>query len=93
MANVAEQDPSGPSAPLLASSPDHDTEQETLAPELQYSGGWFIWALTFSAGISGLLFGYEYVTSLRISVWYMAHCYSLLTIARTLAPVSSRRLW
>ncbi|KAK9853565.1 hypothetical protein MYU51_006799 [Penicillium brevicompactum] len=59
MANVAEQDPSGPSAPLLASSPDHDTEQETLAPELQYSGGWFIWALTFSAGISGLLFGYD----------------------------------
>ena len=24
-------------------------------------GTWFMWALTFSAGISGLLFGYEYV--------------------------------
>ena len=23
--------------------------------------GWFIWILTFSAGVSGLLFGYEYV--------------------------------
>jgi hypothetical protein len=25
------------------------------------SFGWFIWILTFSAGVSGLLFGYEYV--------------------------------
>lgn len=43
--------------PLLpASSSDHDVVH---APELRYVGGWFIWALTFSAGISGLLFGYE----------------------------------
>ncbi|CAG8043679.1 unnamed protein product [Penicillium olsonii] len=62
MTGVDEQDVSGPHAPLLASSPvssDHDHERETLAPELEYSGGWFIWALTFSAGISGLLFGYD----------------------------------
>jgi SP family myo-inositol transporter-like MFS transporter 13 len=43
--------------PLLpAASSDHDVVH---APELRYVGGWFIWALTFSAGISGLLFGYE----------------------------------
>jgi hypothetical protein len=24
--------------------------------------GWFIWILTFSAGVSGLLFGYEYAS-------------------------------
>lgn len=61
---------SGPNAPLLASQPetdrdydDHDLnyEQQPIDLEPGYSGGWFIWALTFSAGISGLLFGYEYV--------------------------------
>ncbi|KAJ5757878.1 uncharacterized protein N7511_006572 [Penicillium nucicola] len=59
-----EQDTSGPNAPLLASpyARDHGHEDhgnESLASELEYSGGWFIWALTFSAGISGLLFGYD----------------------------------
>lgn len=53
-------------APLLAAtdaSPDYDDEagDDGPASELKYSGGWFIWSLTFSAGISGLLFGYEYV--------------------------------
>lgn len=64
MAGAYEQDQAGPNAPLLASShTDLDTNDhdESLASELEYSGGWFIWALTFSAGISGLLFGYEYV--------------------------------
>jgi len=54
---------SDPHAPLLASadtSPDYD--DEVLASELNYPG-WFIWILTFSAGISGLLFGYECATS------------------------------
>jgi hypothetical protein len=64
MVSREESEQSGPHAPLLASadtSPDHD--DEVLASELNYSGGWFIWILTFSAGISGLLFGYEYVAS------------------------------
>lgn len=51
--------------PLLAAadaSPDyHEADDDVSASELKYSGGWFIWSLTFSAGISGLLFGYEYV--------------------------------
>ncbi|KAJ5474786.1 hypothetical protein N7475_004352 [Penicillium sp. IBT 31633x] len=64
MTGIEEQDQSGPHAPLLApshTSPDHDDNDpdESLASELEYSGGWFIWALTFSAGISGLLFGYD----------------------------------
>ncbi|KAJ5483617.1 hypothetical protein N7530_002863 [Penicillium desertorum] len=64
MSGADEQDQSGPHAPLLASSrpsSDHDDleHEESLASELEYSGGWFIWALTFSAGISGLLFGYD----------------------------------
>jgi SP family myo-inositol transporter-like MFS transporter 13 len=68
MSGADEQDQSGPHAPLLASSrpsSDHDDleHEESLASELEYSGGWFIWALTFSAGISGLLFGYEYASS------------------------------
>lgn len=56
-----EPDQPGPHAPLLApaETPDY-ADDEALASELQYSGGWFIWTLTFSAGISGLLFGYEY---------------------------------
>lgn len=67
MTGADEQDNSGPNAPLLtpAYTPDHGHEDhgnEGLASELEYSGGWFIWALTFSAGISGLLFGYEYAS-------------------------------
>lgn len=67
MTGADEQDQSGPHAPLLASShaySDHDgnDHDESLASELEYSGGWFIWMLTFSAGISGLLFGYEYAS-------------------------------
>ncbi|CAG8193632.1 unnamed protein product [Penicillium nalgiovense] len=64
MPGADEEDQSGSHAPLLASSrpsSDHDDNEhdESLASELEYSGGWFIWALTFSAGISGLLFGYD----------------------------------
>lgn len=78
MTGIEEQDQSGPHAPLLApshTSPDHDDNDpdESLASELEYSGGWFIWALTFSAGISGLLFGYEYVHCRP----YTRHCESL----------------
>ena len=70
MTGADEQDLSGPNAPLLASSltsPDHEDNDhdERLSTELEYSGGWFIWALTFSAGISGLLFGYEYARSIQ----------------------------
>lgn len=48
-------------APLLEESNIND-DSDRLLPSLEStsSGGAFIWALTFSAGISGLLFGYEY---------------------------------
>jgi len=35
------------------------TENDDLREQDLTSPSWFIWALTFSAGISGLLFGYE----------------------------------
>ncbi|KAJ5176419.1 Myo-inositol transporter 1 [Penicillium canariense] len=57
-----EADQSGPHEPLLAptgASPDYEADDEIPASELRYSGGWFIWILTFSAGLSGLLFGYD----------------------------------
>lgn len=70
MSRGVENDQTGSSAPLLASDSagglhyeeDHDDHYgpEIVEPGLSSSGGWFIWALTFSAGISGLLFGYEY---------------------------------
>lgn len=57
---------SGPSAPLLtadSTSSDIPDGDDAVPPTLHHSEGWFIWVLTFSAGISGLLFGYEYVSS------------------------------
>lgn len=41
-------------------SNDLNVNDTSADPERQYSGGWFVWVLSFSAGISGLLFGYEY---------------------------------
>lgn len=76
MTSREELDNSGPNAPLLAptdASPDfRDADDETLDPDLSYSEGWFIWILTFSAGISGLLFGYEYVETI--------HCYATMIV-------------
>lgn len=61
-----DNDRSDPNAPLLPSdaaavnSPSHgDVGRSSTGLDTDFSGGWFIWALTFSAGISGLLFGYE----------------------------------
>lgn len=63
-----ENDQSASNAPLLPSdhtahhsSHDLNISDANVDFERGYSGGWFIWVLTFSAGISGLLFGYEYV--------------------------------
>lgn len=82
MTSAEEQDVSGPNAPLLPSpSSENDTEyDESLACALEYSGGWFIWALTFSAGISGLLFGYEYVCPFKTCYCPMLLLQSLLTM-------------
>lgn len=50
-------------APLLSddavTNHPHQNDDDTQDSEPGLSGGGFIWILTFSAGISGLLFGYE----------------------------------
>jgi hypothetical protein len=58
-----ENDTLGPNAPLLTldePAPHDRGENRTSYQSSNYSVSLFIWALTFSAGISGLLFGYEY---------------------------------
>lgn len=62
----------GVEAPLLVANNadvhdrrgDHDEPLQNL--KSKGSGDRFVWALTFSAGISGLLFGYEYGNRLII---------------------------
>ena len=58
-----ENEPSDPNAPLLPSVPlvDCEPQHDDGNVNTEQTSGWFIYALTFSAGISGLLFGYEYV--------------------------------
>lgn len=63
-----DNDHSESSAPLLSSNHtvhrnSHDLNITDASVDLEqgYSGSWFVWVLTFSAAISGLLFGYEYV--------------------------------
>lgn len=48
--------------PLLANDGTRFDDASDEAPETSIKGlgGLFIWALTLAAGISGLLFGYEY---------------------------------
>ena len=81
MSRGDENERTGPNAPLLASDgaehlheDDYDSpnSSEIIDSGLEYSGSWFIWVLTFSAGISGLLFGYEYVRG-----FLYAHGYSI----------------
>lgn len=54
-------DDTSPDAPLIADRQrDHDHPSESLpAPTLRSSGNTFVWALTVSACVSGLLFGYD----------------------------------
>lgn len=60
-----DEDVSSAEVPLIRpeSLDAHDRpENSELREQDLTSPSWFIWALTFSAGISGLLFGYEYST-------------------------------
>ncbi|KAL4921090.1 general substrate transporter [Aspergillus aurantiobrunneus] len=63
MSSRDEFDSSAPHAPLLVpetSSTQHDDASADQLPKpSEHSSGRFIWYLTFSAGISGLLFGYD----------------------------------
>ena len=40
-----------------------DAEGVEIDESALVSPGWFIWTLTVCAGVSGLLFGYEYVAA------------------------------
>jgi hypothetical protein len=66
--------------PLLANDSNNreDVLYESSDEPAEGLGGLFIWALTFAAGISGLLFGYEYNPS-RIQSHQMLHRFALLT--------------
>ncbi|GES64484.1 MFS myo-inositol transporter [Aspergillus terreus] len=77
MNRADDNDRSDPNAPLLPSdaaavnSPSHgDIGRSSTGLDTDFSGGWFIWALTFSAGISGLLFGYDtgVISSMLVSI-------------------------
>lgn len=53
--------------PLLANDSNIPEDAAHAPPSTSPGGlgGLFIWALTFAAGISGLLFGYEYEITQR----------------------------
>lgn len=42
---------------------DDDAQDVEIDESTLTSPGWFIWSLTVCAGVSGLLFGYEYVSN------------------------------
>lgn len=73
---------SGFSSPLFVREDGDGCAGEESAVESarpQHLGTWFVWALTLSAGISGLLFGYEYVQSLffffvNVLLWECSTC-------------------
>lgn len=72
--------------PLLAN--DTNNREDALYRSSDEStdglGGLFIWALTFAAGISGLLFGYEY----EISPMQHIKCFIVSLLTVTTARVS-----
>ena len=57
--DARDHDNVGATAPLMES--EHGVPQESTG----ISDKVFIWSLTLSAGVSGLLFGYEYVNWIR----------------------------
>lgn len=52
----ASDDRAAVEAPLLRESAEFQEEVESPEPS---HGSLFVWSLTFTAGLSGLLFGYE----------------------------------
>lgn len=53
-------------------SPIQDDHEVTDAEDNVTTAGWFLWLLTLAAGVSGLLFGYEYVRSFQTDK-HLAH--------------------
>ncbi|OJJ44821.1 hypothetical protein ASPZODRAFT_101009 [Penicilliopsis zonata CBS 506.65] len=64
----------------------YTSQTRTLYLESEVSGSWFIWLLTFSAGISGLLFGYDtgVISSTLVSVGSDLSHRSLTTLDKSL---------
>ncbi|KAB8228506.1 putative MFS myo-inositol transporter [Aspergillus alliaceus] len=92
MVHRHEGDTLGPNAPLLTlyghathNLPDNE-EDRTSDRRSNYSGSWFIWALTFSAGLSGLLFGYDtgVISSTLVSVHMDLSNRNLTTLDKSL---------
>lgn len=54
----------------------------SVDPSATSTATWFIWALTFAAGISGFLFGYEYVQACMKVLLYHKD-YNLTVYTRT----------
>jgi hypothetical protein len=61
---MATEQPAAAAPLLAANNSDESQDDSTLQGDRigSSSGSKFIWSLTFSAGISGLLFGYEYAS-------------------------------
>jgi hypothetical protein len=56
--------------PLIAperTSSEHDIEEENDIGALKVAPGLFVWTLTLTAALSGLLFGYEYVVFVNLT--------------------------
>jgi SP family myo-inositol transporter-like MFS transporter 13 len=63
-------DDTAANAPLISQGEDADNVHHVPAVTIQHSGNTFIWALTISACVSGLLFGYDtgVISSTLISI-------------------------
>ncbi len=63
-------DDTAANAPLISQGEDADNVHHVSAVTVQHSGNTFIWALTISACVSGLLFGYDtgVISSTLISI-------------------------
>ncbi len=67
---MAEGDDEAANAPLMHHSDENEVpshrKRTHVEEENSTSPSAFVWALTFTAGISGLLFGYEYIHPFQI---------------------------
>lgn len=72
--------------PLISNDRDSSEEHEANDEEpgvdesALVSPGLFIWTLTFCAGVSGLLFGYEYVSTQCPSHPFISNIYTSIPL-------------
>ncbi|KAL4972904.1 general substrate transporter [Aspergillus desertorum] len=89
MSSREEMEPSAAHASLLAQEPS--VRQHDGADQPKHSSGRFIWYLTFSAGISGLLFGYDtgVISSTLVSIGSDLSSRPLTTLDKSLITSST----